>query len=425
MSLMNTMIPELTFAQAAEAATAVVRAHRRPFFIGSPGIAKTSLVRLISKIRDRRCIVMTLTNYDPADIGGLPVRDVSPDGEVTVKRIPFKTLRDACAEPVDLFLDEITSIERAAEGPTMRLVLEGWAGDDMQLHPETQVFLAGNYSDETPRGRSLTAAMTNRIITLRMQPQLDEMVTYFGAGPEAAEEAAAQAVRRVMGPNNTELQQLIKMEKLDFAATLLSKPDLLQMNPPEASKNEGAPWGSPRAWDIGLEAYAALRRSYDSGKSTDAVGFAVLAGAVGPHMAGAYLAIRDERKHLPKVDEILADPERAPVPTERKYELALMGIIPRVVEKDAGAAWVYTSRLRGEPQGAVAALISRCGGGSFAAIREKSRFAEKGAKAWFEILARIVRITSGEEKLSEQIPTELLKRAAEMAKQTLKDHGKA
>lgn len=425
------IIPELSVADAAEAVAACCRANRVPFLLGSPGIAKSSVVRTISETVGRRCVTMTLTNYDPADIGGLPVKDVDDEGNATVRRVPFKTLRDACKQPVDLFLDEITSIERATEGPTMRLVLEKWAGDDLQLHPGTRIILAGNFSDETPRGRSLTAAMTNRLVILRMMPIIDELFTYFGYGPEKAAEEIRKRASRVYSGTEEEWQKARRLEWQDFAATALVKPDLFQTTPPEASKNNGVPWGSPRAWEIGLDAYSALHRSYESGitkqgdKFTggDLVGYAILAGAVGPVQAGAYLAIRDERKHLPKLDEIVNSPEKAKVPDRKDYELALMGMIPRVVEKDAGAAWIYVSRMRGEPQGAAAALISRCGGNSFEAIRKNSKFAEKAAKAWYEVLSRIVRITSGEEKLSAQIPTALLAQAAAAMKKQKDESG--
>lgn len=400
-------LPFLDVTQGAEAVAACIRANRVPFLLGSPGTVKTSLMRIVAKALKMPCAIMTLANYEASDIAGLPVKHIDEKGNLVVQRIPFKKIRDAADSAVILFLDEITSTERSVEGPAMRLALERFAGDDLELHEGTRIVLAGNFPDETPRGRFLTPAMTNRLIVLNMRPSLDNCVDYFSYGAQKAAERPTEKAQAIASVSDDELKNRIRIEQADFAATLGVKTDLICMTPPETSKATGSPWGSPRAWEIGLDAYAALGRSPALGKDDDIVGYSILAGTVGPERAAGYLEIRKLRKDLPSIEEIVKDPFKTLVPAERDHEIAILGLLPRIWELDAGAAVIYSTRLSPEIQGAASSVLFRIMGPQPYKTLRDSKFINAGSYI-ATLLANTHKVVSGQVKLGDQQVSSLL-----------------
>jgi hypothetical protein len=102
-----------------------------------------------------------------------------------------------------------------------------------------------------------------------------------------------------------------------------------------------------------------------------------------------FLGIRKLRQHLPSVDEILKDPVNARVPAERDRQIAAIGLLSRVADRDMWAAWIYVTRLQPEISGASShMLMDRCErGGAITA----SRWFELGKAAQRTALAKIRR----------------------------------
>lgn len=320
-------------------------------------------------------------NCDPTDVAGLPMLNPK-SGKVELHAFP--ELRHAQEEGVLLFLDEFTAIRRSVEAPALRLILERVAGG-APLHKNTRIVGACNPPEHAPGGIELSAAMLNRIIWLRYAPRYEEISNYFVArakGTTPANLAAlSKAIKQLM---EVDYAQAFATEALDFAATMAVQPDLVQLEPPEAAINAGSAWGSPRAWEAGIAAYAALGRSAASGKS-DAIGYAILAGAVGPHCAVSYLGIRDLRTELPTVADIVAQPDKAKVPTRKDLGIAAIGVIARVAQEDAGAAWIYMQRMQMlEVAAAGYRLVEK-----YASNLSKSKFGKEGVKAYSELSRRI------------------------------------
>jgi len=162
----------------------------------------------------------------------------------------------------------------------------------------------------------------------------------------------------------------------DFAAVLSVDPSLLQIEPPAAAIEASEPWGSPRAWEMGLRAFA-------QHGADDNVGHALLAGIVGTNAAAAYQGIRKMRKHLPTVEEVLADPEGAIMP-RGTTQIAAVGLVARVARVDAYAGHIYALRLDLEYAAAVALHLINNG------VRPaKSRHAAKGKVAEMQLIGKI------------------------------------
>jgi len=303
-------------------------------------------------------------NCDAVDIAGLPY---IVDG---VLRRALISQIQACVEaPGLLFLDELTSVPPSVQAPLMRLLLEHYAGST-PLHPESCVVGAANRPEECPGGIEMSAASINRVIKIvDFMPTLDEIRAFFDS----------------VGNPETRLHE----EFLDFSATLSVNSDLLDMTPPRAAIDAGAPFASPRAWERGLRAYASYCAKagvgFNVGKDEDDIGYAILSGAVGEAKAIAFLAIRKMRKHLPSIDDILRDPVKAKVPEQKDRQIAAVGLLARVADKDLWASWIYTERLLPEISAACArVLMTRVPQGA-------SKWFQLGKKAQIDGLAKVRR----------------------------------
>lgn len=364
----------LSFAQAKQALIACVEARITPVVVGSPGLGKTSLIREVAQGDPKNgrnplpCHELIASNCDAVDIAGLPY---------VVNGVLHRALLpeiQACVDaPGILFLDELTGVPPSVQAPLMRLLLERVAGG-RRLHKDSTVIGAANRPEECPGGVELTAATVNRVIKLiDFMPTIDEIRAFFND----------------IGKSGTRLHE----EFLDFAATLAVNSDLLDMTPPRAAIDAGAPFASPRAWERGLRVYAQYCANanvgFNVGKSEDSIGCALLSGAVGDAKAAAFLGIRALRKHLPSIEEILRDPVKARVPEQPDRQIAAVGLLSRVAEVDLWCAWLYTERLLPEISAACArVLMNRTPKG------QQSTWFNQGKKAQVEALAKVRRAMS-------------------------------
>jgi hypothetical protein len=355
----------LSFAQAKKALIACVEAGITPLLVGPPGVGKTALMRVVSAEVNKPCHELLASNCDAVDIAGLPyvVNGV-------LKRALIQQIKACVDAPGILFLDELTSVPPSVQAPLMRLLLEHVAGND-RLHPESCVVGAANRPEECPGGIEMSAASINRVIKLiDYIPTIDELRGFY----------------ETVGDEGSRMRE----EFLDFSATLTVNADLLDMSPPRASIDAGQPFGSPRAWERGLRAYAhycdKANIGFNVGKDEDDIGYAILGGAVGEHKASMFLGIRKLRKYLPSIDEIIADPVKAKVPEQKDRQIAAVGLLSRVAEKDLWCAWLYTERLLPEISAACArVLMTRQG------TPGSSKWFQQGKKAQIDALAKVRR----------------------------------
>lgn len=358
----------LSFNQTKQLLSACIESKITPLIVGSPGLGKTSVVRAVAAESDLPCHELLASNCDAVDIAGLPY---IVKGELHRALLPqIKACVDA---PGILFLDELTSVPPSVQAPLMRLLLERWAGG-VSLHPDSCVIGAANRPEECPSGIEMSAATVNRVIRIvDFMPTLSEIQTYF--------ESLAEPETR------------LREELLDFAATISVNVDLLDFSPPRPAIDAGAPFGSPRAWERGIRAYAAYCDragiGYNVGKEDDDIGYALMSGAVGEAKAAAFLAIRKMRKHLPSIEEILNNPEKARVPDHKDRQIAAVGLLARVADRDIWASWVYADRLLPEISASCARILMM----RSATASASSTWFKQGRDAQVKGLAR-VRITA-------------------------------
>jgi ATPase family associated with various cellular activities (AAA) len=343
----------LSFSQATKALSACIKARTTSLVQGPPGVGKTALVRAAAKGSNLPCHDLIASNCDATDIAGLPYVH-----EGVLKRALLPEIKACVEKPGILFLDELTAVPPSVQAPLMRLLLEKVAGG-VKLHPESVVLAACNPPEHVAGGVELSAATINRVIKLvDYAPTFDEIRGFFDG----------------LGEPGSDLNN----EARDLSATMAIETGLITLNPPRASIDAGAPFNSPRAWELGIRTFAAHG-------TEDEVGYQLLAGAVGDTAAAAYLGIRKLRQHLPSVEEITVNPQGAKVPDQKDRQIAALGVLSRVSDKDTWAAWTYADRLQPEIAAACArVLMTRTPQGG-------SKHKQIGVQAQVKLLAKVKR----------------------------------
>lgn len=323
-------LPKVNLAGARALVEASFKANTNIELIGAPGIGKTSIVNALGAKLGVSVESLILSQCDQSDVGGIPV----PIGD-QLSRLPVGPIKRASERGSVLFLDEFGNAHSAIKGAALTLLQERYAGDT-RLHPDTRIVLASNPTDQAEGGHEYGAPTIGRLTRVHVVPDLAEVSAYF----------------ETLGAGST-----FGAWALDFALTLAREPRLLQIDPPPGSVRAGRAWGSPRAWERALRLVSAL---IEAGYSEDSdLVRAAFAGNVSEETGGSFLAIREVRKFLPSIEEIIADPTQARLPADLAQESACVGLLPHVGAKSSEAVWIYASRLSAEMQTVVYRGIMR------------------------------------------------------------------
>lgn len=334
----------LSFAETTEIVKASVQSNQPITIEGSPGVGKTAMMHIIGKDLNMEVETLILSQCEPTDIGGYPI--AQPNG--SVDRLPLGAIKKACDAPVILFLDELTTAPPAVQAASLRLIHERVAGD-RKLHEGTRLVAAQNPVSEAAGGYEAALPLVGRVTRVKMIPRYEEIQEYF--------------MNLISEPSHA------RVLARDFAVTLGSRTNLVQLKPPGGSSISGQPWAAPRAWERAVRlagqildnAKVPLDAPYIDSEATNRLFYAALAGNLGPDAATAFVALRKLRDRLPTVKEILKAPDTAKVPSESEIELhvAALGVVAAVAEIDGAAALVYTSRLQQEIATAALRMLGR------------------------------------------------------------------
>ena len=350
---MATNYPTLSFGNA-DLIKGCIKADQPVLLIGSPGVGKTSLMHDLAAEVGLPLVVIIASTCDPTDFGGFPV--VRADG--AFDRVPMRAIRTASDKPCLLFLDEISTAPPQVQATLLQGV---WAREfgDVTLHEGTRIVAAANPADQAPGGYELAAPLIGRFSVYDFDPTIDEVRGYFNK----------------LGAEDSKLREFA----IDLAATSQHAPELFQMHPPQAAVTEGAKWASPRDWERGMRSWAEME-----GSPIDVVSL-ILGGAVGETMADAFIGIRKLRVHLPTVQDILKDPEKAKMPAEVDHQIGALGLLANVAQTDVWPAWVYCERLAEEVGAAATRALLAMSRDS----TKKSKWRTKGQKALTNMLGKI------------------------------------
>ena len=303
-------------------------------FLGAPGIGKSAIVEMAARELKMPLETLLLSQCDATDVGGFPV---VING--SLDRFPLGAIKHACDEACILFLDELSCAPPAVQGASLQLIYNRRAGD-RKLHSGTRIIAASNPPEQAAGGWELAPPLISRLTQVKMRPLRREVQDYFYSLNEP--------------------KSMIRRIAVDWAATLESAPDLLQLDPPAGAASSGSPWGNPRSWERAITFCA---KALDNGEADNSPVFvAGLAGNVGEDAAASYMAIRKIRTQLPGINEIMTDPEKAKVPHDTNVGIAVLGILAQAALEDPCPAWVYANRLKtGEIRVASMTILGRFG----------------------------------------------------------------
>jgi hypothetical protein len=122
----------------------------------------------------------------------------------------------------------------------------------------------------------------------------------------------------------------------DTSATVVAEPILqLQRHDPDATSDVNA-WPTPRSWEMASNVLNGFARRQQSGffAGTTEIEAQLLEGTIGEAATTELVAFLRLFRELPSIDEILLNPDAAPLPDEPS---ALVGCIQRPVR------WIYCS----------------------------------------------------------------------------------
>lgn len=323
---------KMSFDATRQAVLACLEARTTPAVVGAPGVGKSAMLSLLADERGKELALVTGGTVADDDIPGTPFIDPRTGNLNQAHRGPFKA---AIQRPCLLALDEWTTTPETSHAAALALLLDRRAGD-YPLHPETDVVVLYNPPEHAPGAMRFSSATANRLVTFQMEPRPSEVADWFKSQPNPFLE--------------------------EFGIFLSHDPTLVQMEPTPADVEGGRTWASPRGCERGIRGFGvyATKAKLDlAGGKSDAVAYALVEGAIGPAAAGRYFACREQRRHLPDLGEILADPSGSASKLSDKADaqIAAVSILPTLRRQDSGAAWVWAAGLVGRFRGAATAAL--------------------------------------------------------------------
>lgn len=265
-----------------------------PILTSSPGIGKSDIIRSIASEYRMKVIDLRVTQCDVTDFNGLPFRNANDKAEF----LPFDIFpldSDSLPDHPDgdkyngwiLFLDELTSAPKHLQAPAYKLLLDRMIGT-RKLHPKVLICAAGNKSGDRAIVHEMSTALKSRLVHLELALSHKEWIQW------ALE---------------NELDSRI-------IAFLQFKPDLLHRFNPDHNESTFA---CPRTWHF--------TSRLTKGEEVTMDDLSLLAGTVSPGPAQEFITFVQVYDELPKLSEIILDPENIIISHEPSIKFALSTVL--------------------------------------------------------------------------------------------------
>ncbi|MCR5165044.1 MAG: AAA family ATPase [Thermoguttaceae bacterium] len=177
---MNENLPTVTLSEAKSIIKALAQ-EQSVLLLSPPGVGKSESVMQAAADAGLECRSLLGTQIAPEDVSGIP-RIV---GERSVF-CPPRVLLPENPKPFCLFLDELPACTPDIQKSFYSLLLERRLGEH-ELPPGTWVVAAGNRAEDRSLVRSLSAALVNRVIILKVRVDVKEWLQWghsAGVRPE-------------------------------------------------------------------------------------------------------------------------------------------------------------------------------------------------------------------------------------------------
>lgn len=284
------------------------------FLSGPPGAGKTAMVRQAALDVGRPCVIETLSTMEPVDLRGLPM---TVDGVVVWSRPDFIARLYAAGPNPILFIDEANAVGQSLQVPLMQLVLEHRVGSH-DLPAGTTVVLAGNRQSDRAAAQRMGTALADRLSFIDVETHLPTWLKW-AAMNDVHPMICAFLMLRGEGTHG--------------------RPGMLHNFDP--TKPEIRSFPTPRSW--------AICNPYPD--APDAFRADLFAGKVGEAAALEFEGFRRVYMSLPPIPVILADPDKAVVPSDPSTQYAVACALSRAANgANFGNVLAYMARVGAEFQ---------------------------------------------------------------------------
>jgi hypothetical protein len=251
-----------------------------PFVTASPGVGKSSIMKLVAQDLNLKVIDHRLSTSAPEDLTGLPRFN-----ENSAEFVPFADLfpLDGHALPKGkdgwmLFLDEFNSAAKSVQAAAYKLVLDRMVGQ-YKLHPNCVLTAAGNLATDRAIVNQLSTAMQSRVIHLELEVNFEEWL------------------------HDVAFKENYDARIIGFLSQFPSK--LMDFDPSHSEKT----FACPRTWEF---VNNLCKLPNWQGDLTDKA--PVLTGAITSGIATEFITFSKIWKELVKIDQVVKDPKNTPIP---------------------------------------------------------------------------------------------------------------
>lgn len=277
-------------------------AKRRPAFLwGAPGVGKSDLMALVAKDHKLELRDVRLSLLDPIDLKGFPTIDTI---KKQMKWLPADFLPKKGKGL--LFLDEMNQAPQSVQGAAYQLVLNRRIGE-YELPEGWSVMAAGNRAGDRSIAHTMPSALANRFVHLDYDVNVDDWNIW------------------AMEHNlHTDLRAFIQF-----------RPNLLHSFDPVTNPRA---FPSPRSW-------AFVNDIYKDGYSEDDQ-LEMIKGTVGEGAAAEFSGFVRLIKDLPRVDQVLLDPDGTKTPESPAGMYAMVTALDgKATTGNLARIMKYTDRL--------------------------------------------------------------------------------
>ena len=304
-----------------QVALAHLTKQQRPIFLwGAPGVGKSDVVRQTAadlgyELRDKR-----LSTMDPTMMQGFPIPDMERQVMTWLQSEvlpPMMVKKGSKMVPNEskgmLFLDEMTHAAPAVQAAAFQLILDRRLGEYV-LPKNWTVHAAGNRASDRTIAHAMPSALANRFVHIDFSVDVDDWLLW------AAQNNISEVTRG-----------FIKF-----------RPGLLHNFDPQTNPRA---FPSPRSWSFVDDIF---RQGLPAGIEREQI-----TGTVGEGAMVEYIQFAAVYRDLPTVEEIMLNPDTAPVPDDKnpaaQYAICTM-LDSRADKSNMGRLHTYVSRMRTEFQ---------------------------------------------------------------------------
>jgi hypothetical protein len=272
---------------------------------GQPGIGKSDIGGQAADQAGANLILSHPVVSDPTDYKGLPFPN---DDHTAAKFLPFGDLQQIieAKEPTVFFLDDLGQAPVSVQAACMQLLLARRINGHI-IGPHVTFIAATNRKQDKAAVNTMPEPVKSRFTIIELQVDSNDWADWA----------------------------LDNNMPIELIAFIRFRPDLLDNFIPSKDLVNSA---SPRSvTNVGRQQAAGLPRKFE---------YEVFKGAAGEAFASEYIGFLKMHRDLPTLDEIILNPQKAPVPKDPCALYAISaGLGKEMNDQSIGTICIYLDRL--------------------------------------------------------------------------------